>query len=122
MRSGELKDIVTEALQLGGESSVRDVVERVEKISGKDYAYTTIATILQRLEDDGILISEKKKLEKRKKKYYRIRDEAPKEEAETFLKSFLAKFGSVGVRHLGEVMASDFSDEEIEELRRKLTK
>ena len=54
-RSNRLADDVMEALWQQGEGTVREVLERLER----DYAYTTILTVLDRLHAKGKVTREK---------------------------------------------------------------
>jgi predicted transcriptional regulator len=92
------------------ENDVMNVVWRLEKCSvrdilpnlaNKNYAYTTIATILNRLHKKGLV---SKKLEKSSYVYSaRVTKESyTKNVAQSFLKKFIGSFGNVAVSSFAE--------------------
>lgn len=120
MKAGELKTLVLKVLNLSGQATVREVLNEINLISDKIYKYTTIATILSRLEKENIITSEKKTDDKRSTKYYKLEETAHKKEVHSLLKSLFSKFGTTGVRHLADVLDSDITEEELEIIRKKL--
>jgi predicted transcriptional regulator len=82
-------------------------------------AYTTVATVLNRLEKEekvfSIFISEK-----RTKKIYLLSKSTIKNETDSFLKKFITQFGDVGIKHLGNMLNTEISDGDYQQLRDKL--
>ena len=79
--------------------SVREVLEQISK--HKELAYTTIATILQRLHEKGFVI--------RKNKYFAVHYAAKiskevysKNMARTFIQKFVGTFGDVAIASFAE--------------------
>ncbi|HYM94498.1 MAG TPA: BlaI/MecI/CopY family transcriptional regulator [Chitinophagaceae bacterium] len=81
------------------ESSVRDVLEYLNKT--RKIAYTTVATIIQRLENKGFLI----KREQGKTNYYKAKlakQTYTKRIADSFIKKFVGSFGDAAIASFAE--------------------
>ncbi len=120
MKPGDLKGIALQALNNLGKAKVREILVEVERLADKKYAYTTIATILTRLEKEGIIRSEKNNGKIKSVKFYSLNQSAHKNEVNSFLKSLYTKFGMVGVKHLGDVLNADLTEEDLDKIRKKL--
>ncbi|MBI2621195.1 MAG: BlaI/MecI/CopY family transcriptional regulator [Candidatus Levybacteria bacterium] len=79
--------------------STRDVLNKINK--DKKYAYTTIATLLNRLNEKGLVI---KKIEKEGYVYSPkvSRESYTKNVAQTFLKRFINSFGDSAIASFAE--------------------
>ncbi len=119
MKDDNLKSKVLSVL-IGRESTVRQVLNEVNSKSNKKYAYTTIGTILKRLETEGIVISKNNGIDKRNQKLFSIDNNAHKNEISKFLRGLLLKFGPVGVQHLGEIFETDLDEADVDLIRKKL--
>ncbi|OLS28463.1 MAG: hypothetical protein HeimC2_06820 [Candidatus Heimdallarchaeota archaeon LC_2] len=119
MKDDDLKSKVL-SVMTSKELTVRQIMDDVNSNSHKQYAYTTIGTILKRLEIDGIVISKNKGTDKRNQKLFSIEDNAHKKEVSNFLRGLLLKFGPVGVRHLGEMLDTEINEGDIDLIRQKL--
>lgn len=91
---GELEKQVMDIIWEEKSSSVRDILNRLER--QKKLAYTTVATILQRLYDKGLLIR------KEDKSGYLYSSKITKEKyskniANSFLKNFINSFGDTAI-------------------------
>lgn len=76
------------------ECTVRDVVDEFNK--SRKIAYTTVATIIQRLENKGFVV----KKEKGKTNFYKARlgkETYTKRVADSFIKKFVGSFGDVAI-------------------------
>lgn len=91
---GELEKQVMDILWDKQSSSTRDILSRLEK--QKKLAYTTVATILQRLYDKGFVVR------KENKSGYLYSPKLTKEKysnniAQSFLKNFINSFGDTAI-------------------------
>jgi DNA-binding PadR family transcriptional regulator len=120
VETGELKTLVIQTLRTLQEASVNEIQAEIDTATGRSYAMSTIATILSRLEEEGIIIGEKKRKIDRKKTYYSIKPSAHKEKATEFLRDYITQYGDVGIRHLSDVMGNEISQDELVQLRAKL--
>ena len=118
MRSGELKHLVLSIIREDGPLNIRNILNSIRGKSGTDYAYTTIATIVKRLETKNIVMVDKKIINNRFSHEYSFRPDAPKDEVKDILHSLVKRFGIVGIRHLGNVFNEDLTEDEL--LRIKL--
>lgn len=100
--------------------TVRQIKRKVNAKYGRLYGYTTIGTILQRLESDGMIKSEISNADKRNQKLFTISKNAHRQEVSRLLRSLFFKFGSSGIRHLGEILDTEITDDEIQTIFDKL--
>ncbi|MCE7737505.1 MAG: BlaI/MecI/CopY family transcriptional regulator [Candidatus Heimdallarchaeota archaeon] len=119
MKTDDLKSKVLGVMS-NEKLTVRQVMERINNNSSKQYAYTTIGTILNRLELDGIVKSKNISNHGRKQKIFSIETDAHKKEVTNFLRSLFIKFGTTGVRHLGEILDTDLNEEDVASIKNKL--
>jgi len=113
MRSGELKRLVLIIIREEGPLSIRNILNSIRDKSKNDYAYTTIATIVKRLEQKNIVIANQKLINNRFTYEYSLSQDAPKDEIKDILHSLINRFGTVGIRHLGKVFNEDLTEEDI---------
>jgi predicted transcriptional regulator len=112
-----LQQTVLQILQERQPLSVNEILDEVnERIKDKSYKSGAIFTILGRLEKKKVVEYEKHE----GVRIYHIRKDAPKREILLMLDKFVARFGKVGIKQLGDVLGTEFSEEELEELRREL--
>lgn len=100
--------------------TVRQIMDLVNQTSEKKYAYTTIHTILQRLEKDVIVSSTETSINKTKQRFYHIRKNAYKQEITKTLRNLYIKFGPVGIKHLSNILDTNIEDLDFEEIEKKL--
>src|SRR5579884_2355644 len=101
----ELESEVVEQLWATGESSVRSVMEALNKRSSKDRAYTTYMTVMARLHDKGLL----KRRREGKTDYYipvYSRDEYMALRARAEVEGLVQQYGDVALSHFAQQMAS----------------
>lgn len=94
---GELEQQIMDIVWQKKYCSVRDVLV----ILRKDYAYTTIATILQRLHKKGLV---NKKKNKKGYKYY------PKVTKEFYSKNLASSFLTKSINSFGDMAIASFAD------------
>ena len=90
---GELEKRIMEIIWKHEKSSVRDVLN---ELKGKKLAYTTVATIIQRLYDKGLL----DRYEKDRGYIYSpklSKESYSKRLAQTFVRKFINSFGNVAI-------------------------
>ena len=119
MKTEDLKSKVLGVLN-NEKLTVRQVMVKINTNSSKQYAYTTIGTILNRLESDSIVTSKDISDHGRKQKLYSIEIDAHKTEVTNFLRSLYIKFGTAGVRHLGEMLETELNEEDVASIKQKL--
>jgi len=120
MKSGDLKTMVLSVLEVNVGLSVRDINEAVDRISSRDNAYTTIATVLSRLESEELVIKKKAKIDNRTVNLYFLSEPAYKKEVNGMVKDIFRKFGLNAVKHLGTLFDADLDEDELEDLEKKL--
>lgn len=120
MKSGDLKALVLSVLDVDIGLSVKDVNKRVDEISSRNNAYTTISTVLTRLESEKLVIKRKAKIENRTVNLYFLSEIAYKTEVNGMVKDIFRKFGLNAVKHLGQLFDADLDQEELAELEKKL--
>lgn len=89
------------------ETSVRDVVDELSK--HRKIAYTTVATIVQRLENKGFVVRK----ESGKTNFYKPRlgkETYTKRIADSFIKRFVGSFGDAAIASFAEGL-EDLSDD-----------
>lgn len=95
----KLEQQVMEIVWVHQESSVRNVLEEIKK--DKEVAYTTVLTILQRLEEKGFV--KKKEVGKMHVYLSKISKEAySKTVAESFVHNFINSFGNIAIASFAE--------------------
>lgn len=114
---GSLESEVLLSLRRLGEAPARDVRSQLEK-QGTRVAYTTVATILSRLHDKGLVRRRRETCRGGERYVYRPA-EVERKYLINLLKGVVAMFGPVGVVHLNEEIAKLNPSEE-RELRRRL--
>ena len=114
---GALETEVLASLRKLGEAPARDVRQALEK-SGTRVAYTTVATILARLFDKGLVRRRRETCRGGERYVYRPA-EVEQKYLLNLLKGVVAMFGPAGVVHLNEEIAKLNPSEE-RELRRRL--
>lgn len=119
MKEDDLKSRVL-AILVNQSLTVRDVLREINNNNVKKYAYTTIATILKRLELDEMVVSVNMDNDGRRTKVYSIENNAHKIEASKLLRGLFTKFGMVGVQHLGQLLDVELDESGLEELKKKL--
>ena len=100
--------------------TVRQIMRKVNTKYGRHYGYTTIGTILQRLESDEMIKSKISGADRRNQKLFTISKNAHKQEVSRLLRSLFFKFGPLGIRHLGEILDTKLDEDEIESILEKL--
>ena len=120
MKSGDLRDIVISELNTEIGLSIKEITKKVNEKSSKDYAYTTIATVLSRLENQKIIEARKAKINGRKINLYYLSEQGFKTEIKNQLQNVILKYGVGGVKHLGELLDTDINDEDIELIQKRL--
>lgn len=94
-----------EQLWAGGESSVRDVMEALNRRASKDRAYTTYMTIMARLHKKGMLTRRREG----KTDFYAAafdRDEYRSLRARAEVEGLVAQYGDAALSHFAQQMAS----------------
>ncbi len=114
---GSLESEVLLSLRRLGEAPARDVRENL-KSQGTRVAYTTVATILSRLYDKGLVRRRRETCRGGERYVYRPA-EVEQKYLINLLKGVVAMFGPSGVVHLNEEIAKLNPSEE-RELRRRL--
>lgn len=114
---GSLESEVLLSLRRLGEAPARDVRENL-KSQGTRVAYTTVATILSRLYDKGLVRRRRETCRGGERYVYRPA-EVEQKYLINLLKGVVAMFGPSGVIHLNEEIAKLNPSEE-RELRRRL--
>ena len=120
LKAGDLKALVIRILHQKGPSTVNGVNQIILFDYQRKYAYTTIATILSRLEKEGIMKSEARTINKRRVKIFSLRSDACKEEVTNFLENLFTKFGTAGFKHLGKILDTEMSEDQILSIQEKL--
>lgn len=120
MKSGDLRNIVVSELNTEIGLSIKDIAKKVNKKSENEYAYTTIATVLSRLENQKIIEVRKAKINGRKINLYYLSEQGFKTEIKNQLQNVIIKFGIGGVKHLGELLDTEIKDEDIESIQKRL--
>lgn len=101
----ELESEVMEQLWAGGESSVRAVMEALNRSSEKERAYTTYMTIMARLHKKGLLTRRREG----KSDYYApafTREEYMGLRARAEVDQLVSQYGDVALSHFARQMAS----------------
>jgi predicted transcriptional regulator len=114
---GSLETEVLGALRELDEAPARDVREALDK-RGTRVAYTTVATILSRLYDKGLVRRRRETCRGGERYVYRTADVEQKY-LMNLLRGVVSMFGPAGVVHLNEEIAKLNPSEE-RELRRRL--
>jgi predicted transcriptional regulator len=114
---GSLETQVMASLRDLGEAPARDVRRSLER-QGVRVAYTTVATILGRLYDKGLVKRRRETCRGGERYVYRAADVEQKY-LMNLLRGVVAMFGPAGVVHLNEEIAKLNPSEE-HELRRRL--
>ena len=105
-----------EELWRSGESSVRSVMERLNKRTDKDRAYTTYMTVMSRLDGKGLLSRRREG----KTDFYRptfSRDEYRSLRAQAEVQGLVREFGDVALAQFARRM-DELDPKRLEELRR----
>lgn len=120
MKSGELQKLILQQLALFSERyvSTREILHKINEITNKDYAYTTISTTLSRLVKKKLVIFEIQMKKGKKYKGYKLNNEATRFEIQSNLQQFVTRFGMIGVRHLGQIFNTDLSENELKEIQK----
>ncbi len=119
MKSGELTQLLLTVIRTKGPISIREVLKKINAITGNDYAYSTIATIVKRITKKNMVYTTELKKHGRLIYQYSFRNEVPKEEIATILQSLISKFGLVGIRHLGQVFNEKLTEDELLEIKKQ---
>jgi predicted transcriptional regulator len=101
----ELESEVMEELWRSGESSVRSVMEALNKRARKERAYTTYMTIMARLHKKGVLVRRREG----KTDYYAPayeRDQYMALRAQSEVEGLVEQYGEVAFSHFAQQMAS----------------
>jgi predicted transcriptional regulator len=114
---GSLEAEVLLSLRRLGEAPAKDVREQLQR-RGTRVAYTTVATILSRLHDKGLVHRRRETCRGGERYVYRPA-EIERKYLINLLKGVVAMFGPSGVVHLNEEIAKLHPSEE-RELRRRL--
>ncbi len=119
MKFGGLQRLVISTLRNNNSLSVREILIRINKKTGKDYAYTTISTTLQRLEQKEIVKSKMGKFHGRSLKLFEIQEDAPRKEVRKVIGNMISQFGVTGVKHLSEVFSQQLTDDDLERIKKE---
>ena len=114
---GSLEAEVLLSLRELREGPARDVRERLEQ-RGMEVAYTTVATILARLHEKGLVRRRREKCQGGERYVYRPLD-FERKYLRNLLRGVVTLFGPSGVVHLNEEL-SKLQPSEERELRRRL--
>ncbi len=116
LKSGDLQKIVLSVINEKGPFSIREVLNEIKDRTKTDYAYSTIATIIRRLNKKGLVkaVTDEKTLKK-----YRIEVNAPQREVRDMMSTLIGRFGLIGARQLGEVFNSTLTDEELMDIAKE---
>lgn len=101
----ELESEVMEQVWSAGESSVREVMEALNRRAPKERAYTTYMTIMSRLDKKGMLTRRREG----KTDFYAPafeRDEYLSLRARTEVEGLVAQYGEVALSHFAQQMAA----------------
>ncbi|MFA6042827.1 MAG: BlaI/MecI/CopY family transcriptional regulator [Patescibacteria group bacterium] len=111
---GSLETVIMEALWKTQEASVRDVLEAI----GNGYAYTTVMTVMQRLQEKGVL---RRRLVDGAYLYQAVaaRDQYAKETVQKMLDQLVDGFGDVALAQFLDTL-DEVSPERLQRLRTKL--
>ncbi|MHA2028842.1 MAG: BlaI/MecI/CopY family transcriptional regulator [Candidatus Kariarchaeaceae archaeon] len=120
MKPGDLRDIVISELNTEIGLSIKEITKNVNEKSKKDYAYTTIATVLTRLENQKIIEARKAKINGRKINLYYLSEQGFKKEVQKQLQNVILKFGAGGVKHLGELLDTEIDEKDLESIQKRL--
>ncbi|MFC5591647.1 BlaI/MecI/CopY family transcriptional regulator [Sporosarcina soli] len=105
---GPLERKVMNIIWEGSDLSVQDVVEQLNENQDdqKEYAYTTIMTVMSRLVEKGVL---KKEKSGRKYLYQAVfqKDEYIKHKSDQAVKGLLNRFGDVAISRFVDTVGSD---------------
>ncbi|MHA2032548.1 MAG: BlaI/MecI/CopY family transcriptional regulator [Candidatus Kariarchaeaceae archaeon] len=119
MKTDDLKAKVLGAL-INEKKTVRQIMDDLNESSPKQYAYTTLATTLTRLDNEGVVTSTNISKHGRKQKLFTITKDAHKKEVTRMLRGLFIKFGPMGVRHLGEVLDTELDEKDVDSIKKKL--
>ena len=120
MKPGDLRDIVTSELDTEIGLTIKEITKEVNQKHGREYAYTTIATVLVRLEKQNIVEARKAKINGRNIKLYFISEHGFKNEIKEQLQNVILKFGVGGVKHLGELLDTEIDEKDLESIQKRL--
>ena len=120
MKPGDLRDIVISELNTEIGLSIKEITGNVNEKSNKEYAYTTIATVLSRLEHQNIIEARKAKINRRKINLYFLSEQGFKKEVKKQLQNVILKFGVGGVKHLGELLDTEIDETDLESIQKRL--
>jgi predicted transcriptional regulator len=120
VKPGDLRDIVISELNTEIGLSIKEITKNVNEKSKKDYAYTTIATVLTRLENQKIIEARKAKINGRKINLYYLSEQGFKKEVQKQLQNVILKFGAGGVKHLGELLDTEIDEKDLESIQKRL--
>ncbi|MHA2276991.1 MAG: BlaI/MecI/CopY family transcriptional regulator [Candidatus Kariarchaeaceae archaeon] len=120
MKPGDLRDIVIAELNTEIGLSIKEITKKVNKKSDRIYAYTTIATVLSRLENQKIIEARKAKINGRKINLYYLSEQGFKNEIKQQLQNVILKFGAGGVKHLGELLDAEIDEDDLESIQKRI--
>lgn len=120
MKPGDLRDTVIGELNTDIGLSIKEITKLVNVRSNKDYAYTTIATVLSRLENQSIIEARKAKINGRNINLYYLSEQGFKKEVQKQLQNVILKFGVGGVKHLGELLDTEIDEKDLESIQKRL--
>lgn len=120
MKPGDLKNIVIGELNTTIGLSVKEITRLINLKLEREYAYNTIATVLSRLEHQKIIVARKAKISGRNINLYYLSEQGFKSEIRNQLRNVILKFGIGGVKHLGELLDTEITDEEVELIQKRL--
>ncbi len=120
VKHGDLRDIVTSELNTEIGLSIKEITKNVNEKSDKEYAYTTIATVLSRLQNQNIIEARKAKINGRKINFYYLSEQGFKKEVQKQLQNVILKFGVGGVKHLGELLDTEIDVKDLESIQKRL--
>jgi predicted transcriptional regulator len=120
VKPGDLRDIVIAELNTEIGLSIKEITNKVNKKSDRIYAYTTIATVLSRLENQKIIEARKAKINGRKINLYYLSEQGFKNEIKQQLQNVILKFGAGGVKHLGELLDAEIDEDDLESIQKRI--
>jgi predicted transcriptional regulator len=120
VKPGDLRDIVIAELNTEIGLSIKEITKKVNKKSDRIYAYTTIATVLSRLENQKIIEARKAKINGRKINLYYLSEQGFKNEIKQQLQNVILKFGAGGVKHLGELLDAEIDEDDLESIQKRI--
>ncbi|OLS22389.1 MAG: hypothetical protein HeimC2_29690 [Candidatus Heimdallarchaeota archaeon LC_2] len=120
MKPGDLRDIVVSELDTDIGLSIKDITKKVNEKSAKEYAYTTISTVLSRLENQNVIEARKAKINGRKINLYFLSEQGYKKEVRKQLQNVILKFGVSGVKHLGELLDTEIDENDLDSIQKRL--